>query len=625
MIRELIKRFGVWSYLAGTTAILFSVPFLPSPQGWIILVAGGGFALADALFHLLDSRRSQGPDGREQFVTHLTVYLGGLFGIAFYFLYRLIPVSAEETQLEKNIRLALLILFLVSLFGSFLFRFALFIGRNSLSAAGHSLRRARSRHLRDTVFSILAALFLFAAINTLVHDTNPSLDLTPGFFSYSGEARRVIASVDRKVVIYAFLPVEQATRNARKREGGELFRITDDVRILLEQLPSINPNLRIEFHNVDLEPSVNVEFGAVDNGTVIFRSFPTDASRGIDEKPYAERRLYIRDDRDLETFERESVRAVLQVCSPPKTLYLTASNGERSSFIVSDTEARGIATLRNNLKFFNYEIKLLDHTTGWPGTIPDDAAAVLISGAMTPFSGAAKQALLRYIDSGGKLFVTLDPSTTENFAWLLRDTLGSEFEFSPAFLTTVKAFPGVLMTAETTGTKTEIPSSGRGVIVFPRTGIFQKTARRTETRSPFAEQPLLFAAPPSFFDDDKNGVRDDRERQAGDPVALAYRNPNGARLLFFAGTDWISEAGLRFPVKNNNLNFAANSLFWLTENKLTAAIIPPPRGTRNVQITEELKFKNMILGIVLFPSLTVLIFVFATYRYRRRRGMFHSS
>lgn len=71
--------------------------------------------------------------------------------------------------------------------------------------------------------------------------------------------------------------------------------------------------------------------------------------------------------------------------------------------------------------------------------------------------------------------------------------------------------------------------------------------------------------------------------------------------------------------EHKNMVLALDSMLWLIENPLAAAIQPEERKARNIQVTDELKFRNIVLGMIVFPLLTGGLIALGAFIYRRRR------
>ena len=82
--------------------------------------------------------------------------------------------------------------------------------------------------------------------------------------------------------------------------------------------------------------------------------------------------------------------------------------------------------------------------------------------------------------------------------------------------------------------------------------------------------------------------------------------------------DWIAERGLGYPVKHKNITLASQSLFWLTESPLVAALAPKEKQTRAIQITDESKFW-LVLFALLFPVVVGSALGVSIFWFRRKR------
>ncbi|MBI3396555.1 MAG: Gldg family protein, partial [Spirochaetia bacterium] len=338
---------------------------------------------------------------------------------------------------------------------------------------------------------------------------------------------------------------------------------------------------------------------------------------------------------------------LIQVASPEKNIYFTSSNGERYSFTDKANERGGIETLKNMLRFYNYQIKALDHNTNWPGPIPDDAAAVVIAGPTTAFGAEAKKAVLDYLKKNGRLLVAVDPDGAEDFSWLLRELPNNPFSFKKATLSHIPNLPGVVVTDNSQKHRiTEnLSIAGRSLVVFPNTGYFDegkvdKDAPKDGILSGL--QAVAFVHTPfnTVIDSNRNGKKDAGEASGRYAIGIAIEKPaptpkpgekpadkkqdkdakaDAPKIALYAGVGWMTEYGLTFPTDQRNIILATDTLSWLTESPLAAALVPEKRESRSIQVTDELKFRNMLLGMLLFPVGTAVALAAAIAVYRRRR------
>ncbi|MCB1137643.1 MAG: Gldg family protein [Leptospiraceae bacterium] len=646
-MRETIKRVGGWTLLAGGITTFLAYNYLDSGTGIFLFSVGLLLLLVDPVLLLLD-RKDSTLEGRWN-----TLYLcWGLLASAIVFYLIRDQIHGEEDSIAARMRLFLLILFLFSFAGAIILRIS--AGLEYSSRASLSGQQSREKNAVHASLAVLAALALFSALNYLAAVRNPTLDFSPGFFSYSDDSRQIISSLDGKVEVHAFLPVKQAIRNkATSSTLPELFLIAEDVRVMLQQLPNINSKITLEFHNADLADFQSEEFGRVSNGTIIIRALKKGDVESED-LPYVDRRVYVFTRKDMERLERESVRALLQVSSPPRMVYFPAANGERVGLTKAAVNPHALETFRELLRYYNYRIRDLGAGSEWPGPIPDDADAVVLAGPSVEYGEDAREALLAYAKKGGRLMILMDPAGKEDFEWLF-EALNVPYKYERSLLSNNPRKPGELFIQqfEKHRMTENLNLAGRAAIVYAGSAYFEETKREKSEEempvneeaspnqnpatpaaepgqeAPVAEQPkpdqfqtqvFLYSPFGTVLDKNRNGKQDPGESSGRFPLGLAIENPaTDARIAVYSDIAWISELGLRYQADHRNPILAADTLFWMTESQIAAALPAEPRKDRSIQITEELKLRNLILGMVVFPVGLSLILGLALYFYRRNR------
>ncbi|MCB1315518.1 MAG: Gldg family protein, partial [Leptospiraceae bacterium] len=509
-------------------------------------------------------------------------------------------------------------------------------------------------------YSIVALIAVLVLANYLTTLRNPVLDF-PGTYTFGDQASTLIGSLDRDIEAYVFLPEAQMVKT--KPGPGtepELIRISEDVRLMLEQLPIINSRIKLTFLNADLASFDSTEFGSVSNGTIIFRVRKTQLT-GVDEKPYIERRVYVYSERDLGRLEKEATRALIHVASPQIKVCFTNSNGERFGFTHQVNKADGLGELKRELQFFNANIQALDFNTDWPGPISDDCDAVFISGPSVPFGDVAQSAIFDYLKQGGNVLIAIDPTGREHFDWLREQTAGPYYAFVDKPLTNTR-LSGLAITQDTVEHRiTEnISSGGRQSILLIKQGYFQKAANPAvpdgampsngggqapvnappatdnannsedspgnsavyRTPADLAPEVFLYSNYESYYDANFNGRLDGAEQTVREPIGIAYaqpENPEGPKIVMYSGVDWLTDRGLSFPVNKANQVLLVDSLMWMTENPLAAALIAEEPESETVQLTDEIKLRLLIFGLVLFPLGITITMIVAVVLYRRRR------
>ena len=678
-------RLGFWVFAVGLGAVLLSWSYAASLWGALFLAVGAVLALSDPV--ALIGGGKQRPER-----THYLAWGLCALAVCIFVLRDVLDApldkATEGTPMITRVRYLLLVFFFVTLAGGLFLRLGLLLGHTARRSVTEVVQKEQERTLFRAVGAAVGALVFLVLVNYVGHLRNPSWDLSPGFYSFGSDARTVIKTLDRKVEVIAFLPAQQAVRKKKDVTPPELFLVSEDVRAMLEQLPLINGQIALDFRNADLGLQNLTEFGSVNNGTIVFRVRKTGLA-STDDKPYVERRVYVYNDRDMEKFEREVVRALVQVSSPSKTVYFTAANGERFEFTDTARKLEGIEEFKESLRFYNLSLRKMDHQQSWPPEIPKDAEALAIVGPTVPFDRQGQEAVIRYVQNGGRVFIAIDPDGKEDFDWLFAAMQGRQYRFERDVLS--NNYPGIVVTDNIPKHEAteNIALRADRVLVLPHIGRFVDRKPGKEPTAVLARvlnlksTVIINSAPGTVVDKNRNGKKDPGEEAGRFDLAIAFEpvaapkakseakstssptplplpgakasnpaNPAnssgtagkkgsvapekptagkaspagvptaGARVVVFGSVAWISDRALSYRVvgrEHKNMILALDSMLWLTENPLAATIQPEPRQSRNIQVTDELKFRNILLGMFLFPILTGLLIGLGAYVYRKRR------
>jgi ABC-type uncharacterized transport system len=287
---------------------------------------------------------------------------------------------------------------------------------------------------------------------------------------------------------------------------------------------------------------------------------------------------------ELRELDAEVQRRLLAVARSRRVVYLTTGHGERTAASADASDARGTVRLfQDLLRAQNNEARNLGAAEGLAVDVPRDAAAVLVLGPTTPFLREEVESLGRWVRSGGRLLVALDPDSGAQFDALLQP-LGVRFVPTP------------LVNDQVYLARSHQPSD-RGQLV---TSSFQPhpsvaTLTRSQTRlglfllgtgslEQLPQKPpgvnvtfTVFTLPETFRDLDGNFAFDARaEKRRAWEVAAAVTLPRKGidteegRAVVVADSDLFTDLVLEANVGNRV--FAVDSVRWLLgEEALGAA------------------------------------------------------
>ncbi len=611
-----------WLLLAGSAGLLLSLQSLDHPPGWL-------FAFLSLLALCVDpvaffvaptpSFRSAASYYRPRLLATWAVFALSLllFIVRSFLSLPLDKTGAIEDTPVGRLRSVLLALFLIGLFGGFLYR--LWLG---LEAASEDTVRdpgIRSRFGSLAALQVIGLVAFLAGLNVLSAYRNASIDLTPGLYSYSEPARAVIQSIDRPVRIIAFLPVQQVIRDTgRRTTPSELLNISEELRVMIDQLKLMNSKLQVEILNADLIEPGNEEYRGITNGTILVRSYSEDAY----DTPYAERRVYVYGERDLARFEKSLVEALVHVSLPPSRVYFARSNGELG-LSTGRPRPDGLDDWINALRFYNVRI---EQTASGPiMDIPEDAKVLVLAGPTIPYSEESKQAVIHYLQNGGSVLAFADPTGQEDFSWLLNE-VGSQYRLQPAFLSMFQDRPGLLYTGAFGDHPMvhNLKSVLRGALLLSGRGFFQKQSGAKSDRA-YQESVLLYSDGRTFRDRNRNGRIEPGEESARYVLGLLYE-PTSAdeavkqgRLILLSDAQMLSNAMLAFPVDKENIRFGLDAMLWLIGGTDIPGIVVKERTDRAIQVNDDLKMRNIVLGVFGFPIASGLLLALSLYMYRRRK------
>lgn len=120
--------------------------------------------------------------------------------------------------------------------------------------------------------------------------------------------------------------------------------------------------------------------------------------------------------------EQVFTNAIVKLTRNTKNIYTLVGHGEKD---FEDSSPKGVIQFKKYLEDEGYLIQPLNLTT--TGKMPSDIAVLLITGPTQSISDGAMKLIRDYISNGGRVLLTLDPSTKSN-AIQLAQALGIEFQ-----------------------------------------------------------------------------------------------------------------------------------------------------------------------------------------------------
>jgi ABC-type uncharacterized transport system involved in gliding motility auxiliary subunit len=230
-------------------------------------------------------------------------------------------------------------------------------------------RQARYGTLAAT--SVLVVLGILVAINYIGAKQNKRWDLTAAKqFSLSDQSRNVLAKLDSPMQVTVFAQEPDFPRYRDK----------------LKEYEYASKRVATEYVDPDKKPTIAKQNQVQQYGTIIFNY------KGRTERVTSDN-------------EQDITNGVIKVVSgQQRKVYFTQGHGEKDT---TSSERDGYNTIAGALGRENYTVEKV--AIAQAGSVPDDAAVVIVAGPRLDFFAPEVEALKKYLEKGGKLLLEIDP------------------------------------------------------------------------------------------------------------------------------------------------------------------------------------------------------------------------
>jgi ABC-type uncharacterized transport system involved in gliding motility auxiliary subunit len=231
--------------------------------------------------------------------------------------------------------------------------------------------RRQTRYGTLAATSIIVVLGILVAINYIGARQNKRWDLTTSKqFSLADQSRNVLAKLDSPLQVLVFA---QEPDFARYRDK-------------MKEYEYASKKISTEYIDPDKKPTLAKQNQIQQYGTIVFNY------KGRTERVTSDQ-------------EQDITNGVIKVVSgQQKKIYFSAGHGEKDT---GSSERDGYNAIGAALGRENYTVEKL--VIAQQGSVPDDAAMVIVAGPRTDFFPGEIDALKKYLDKAGKLLLELDP------------------------------------------------------------------------------------------------------------------------------------------------------------------------------------------------------------------------
>jgi len=299
----------------------------------------------------------------------------------------------------------------------------------------------RARQGGQSVVYSLAVVAIVVLLQGLAVNSGVSFDLTKNkAFTLSDETVKVVKALDEKVDFMAFYGNENRA----------------DFEDLLKRVKELNPSkVSYEFVNLNRNPLLAQEYGVRALGTtVLVAGDKKETLTGVAEE--------------------DILNALVKVSSgQTKQVYFLEGHQEHA---IDDTQPTGLSGLKAGLESAAFGVQSLNFATVANGTVPEDAAAVIISGPRTDLMPPELDALTQYLGRGGRVLAAVDPRTELPAfkAWLAKAGVGIDADIVIDLNPFNQLFGGspvapIIQTFDPEHAVTKDLAAQKGQAIFPET------------------------------------------------------------------------------------------------------------------------------------------------------------
>jgi ABC-type uncharacterized transport system involved in gliding motility auxiliary subunit len=472
----------------------------------------------------------------------------------------------------------------------------------------HVFRGRQARYGTLATVGVVVVLGILIAVNYIGARQNKRWDLTANkAFSLSDQTRNVLTKLDAPLQITAFAQEQEFPRYQDK----------------LKEYEYISKQVKTEYIDPDKKPTLAKQNQVQQYGTIVFNY------KG-------------RSERVTSDTEQDITNGIIKVVTgQQKKVYFIQGHGERDT---TSTERDGYNAIAGALGSENYTAEKL--VLAQAGSVPADAAVVIVAGPKTDFFPPEIEALKKYLGNAGKLLLEIDPPEKPdgpqpvNLIALAHDwgmDVGNDIVVDASGM-------GRLI-----GTDASVPV----VATYPPHPITERFSY--VTAFPLARsvtpvmggvnghtaQPFAQTSPQSWAETDIKGMLatgkvslDESKGDKKGPITIAAAAsassaapaaPGGSnpldpeapkpetRVVVVGDSDFAANAGLGIQ---GNRDLFLNTIGWLSQQENLIAIRPKNPEDRRITLTATQQSNITLLSLLVIPA---CIFGTGIYAWSRRR------
>ncbi len=453
----------------------------------------------------------------------------------------------------------------------------------------------------NTLIMTAVVLGILIFVDLLAFRHKHRFDFTEGgYFTLAPQTKKFISNLPRAVKMTAFFQTESPEK-------------TDFANLIAGYLEETE-KIKLQYVDPDKNPSVTKQYGVTTYGTVAFESGAKETK--------------------VQNATEENVtNALLKVTrDEQKVIYFLEGHGESK---ISDNKDEGYATAKKNLEQDGFIVKPL--LLFQSAEVPKDASVLVVPGPKKPFQKEEKKVVANYLNSGGSVFMLIDPKSSSGMETFLKKwgiEIGEDIVIDPMSKLFGGDFAAPVVNQYTVH---EITSDFvlatifpviRSVREIPVAGITTTELLKTGANS-WAESDFDLGTVKYEEDKDVKGPipisviatkileKEDRKNSPDRENSEATKNNKPlpkATLLVIGDSDFSNN---RYTNFSGNGDFFLNAVSWLAEEENLLSIRPKERKNTPIQMTQSWGYAIFIMGVIVFPGLIAVMGIRTWWRRHR--------
>lgn len=447
------------------------------------------------------------------------------------------------------------------------------------------------------VYSVLFFIIL-ASLNWLAYRHNQRVDLTEeGVYSLSPQSAQLIQGLKAPLKL-AFFELQQDA------DGGG----TEAVRDLFALYKDKNPTkVTTEFINPRTKPQLLEQYG-MRGDNLVYIQYGEGETKAIT--------------RLNQVTEDAITSAVAKLTKgAAKKIYFLQGHGEPG---LNDTSERGLKAFADFIK--DEHLQMDSIVLSQRQTVPEDAAAVVLIAPQTPLLPGERDALIKYVDSGGRLLLMTNPregadvrAIAQHYGISIKDdvvidlvqrllmgpTLATEFmsnSFGNHDITKGLTKQDIMvfnMSSSVVGGTSNADVTYSELVTTSEAGWGESNLEGIfESDEPTAQKDGADVSGPVAL-----GVAFERKISAGTADVDSSSNERRSRVVVFGDSDWVTNKYVQY---SSHRDLMLNSLNWLAGEESGISIRPKKMRSSLEPISGE-AFKNLLFSGFIIPELLLIV------------------